>query len=470
MGWGLPKDPADIEDFLDQVMKPASDWAQYRVPWYMPTPREVATSLRGDCESKTVLFASLLAGRHVPYQIRASFNHIWVDYAGRRERPGERKQLAYFVGYEDRLSLHWPKVTDWSTFFAVEKEMLWDEMPPYRRLTWEAGMVWLLLAALGVPARKPRGEYVSTWRPRASRYLELLLITYLLVLLAIIVVLGNTPPARLGATRGDLTPYVNLVLPDPRDSSAHELAAAAAAITWLLVWMRLRLQARRLEGLEISGAGLVLYGRGWGFRRRRVIAQDAIRHLELWPMASGEAPWTLGIRLREGVRVPALLCREESEARAALAQLGRRLAIPVVVVVEKTQVMTPLEEIGRPLCERVQPRARPRSRTPEGPGLADRGERGGVDLALPADESEAAVGAAGRGPAAGNPICRGNLGDEELRALAAGLDVLGAARRLSVQRDLPPAPPPARTRGATGGGRGSRWPKVKCASMPRTGR
>ncbi len=103
MGWGLPKDPADIEDFLDQSLQPISDWAQYRVPWYVPTPREVAGSLQGDCESKTILFASVLAGRHIRYQIRASFNHIWVDYAGRHERPGERSSWPIWSGSDDRL-------------------------------------------------------------------------------------------------------------------------------------------------------------------------------------------------------------------------------------------------------------------------------------------------------------------------------------------------------------------------------
>ncbi len=151
-------------------------------------------------------------------------------------------------------------------------------------------------------------------------------------------------------------------------SSALELAVAIAVLVWLVVWLAGQVLPRRLEALEVRGQELLLSTRWVGFRRRRRLQCEHLRHLELSPARSGEAPWTLALRMREGTRVCALSYSNEVEARAALAQLGRRLKVPVVVVVEKSELATSAEEIGRPLWERAEARTHA---LPERPGDTD---------------------------------------------------------------------------------------------------
>lgn len=112
MGWSLPRQPRDIESFVENLLAATPDWELYRVPWYVPTPAEAIRAGQGDCESKTVVLASLLAGKGIAFEVRASLSHIWVDYPGRRPRPGESKDSAYLEGKPGRLGLHWPQRVD----------------------------------------------------------------------------------------------------------------------------------------------------------------------------------------------------------------------------------------------------------------------------------------------------------------------------------------------------------------------
>jgi len=336
MGWSLPADPAKIERFVDDVLVPAADWDQYRVPWYVPTPREVATSLKGDCESKTLLFASLLAGRHLPFEIRASFNHIWVDYPGRPPHPGERAQLAYLQGAGGRLAFRWPAATDWRTCYRVQKQMLWEDMPPFRKLTWLAGLLWVLLAATALVAPLPRAEYPSRWRPSLRLYLRPLLAVLFAQVLAsaFLLGLGDWPLRRAWVS----------VFP--------EVTAAALALAWLVAWLLLRFLPRRLAGLDLEDAALLVSRARAGLRARCLLPLPDVRHLELLAPRSREAPWTISAVLRTGRREPLLHYRREVEARAVLAQLGRRLALPLLVLAERTETPIPAEEIGLPLSAR----------------------------------------------------------------------------------------------------------------------
>ena len=133
MKWHLSPSPRELELFTQSLLTPTGDWALYRVPWYVPTPMEAVRAERGDCEATAVVLASLLAGKGIPYRIRASFTHIWVDYAGRPGSKGETPDLAYLEGEQGRWRLHWPRQVRWREVLSAQKEQLWDAMPPARR-------------------------------------------------------------------------------------------------------------------------------------------------------------------------------------------------------------------------------------------------------------------------------------------------------------------------------------------------
>ena len=79
----LPNDPNAIRDaVLTRIVPYAYDWQVDGVPWYFPTTAQALRAGRGDCESQAVVLASILKAKGIPYQLRMSFDHIWVQYAG----------------------------------------------------------------------------------------------------------------------------------------------------------------------------------------------------------------------------------------------------------------------------------------------------------------------------------------------------------------------------------------------------
>ncbi len=52
---------------LTRIVPYAYDWQTAGVPWYFPTTREALAQKRGDCESRAVVLASILAYKHIPY-------------------------------------------------------------------------------------------------------------------------------------------------------------------------------------------------------------------------------------------------------------------------------------------------------------------------------------------------------------------------------------------------------------------
>jgi hypothetical protein len=336
--WELPEAPAAIEAFVDGLLVPASDWEVYRVPWYVPTAREAVETMQGDCETKTVLLASLLASRHIPFQIRASFNHIWVDYEGRPAQPGETADLAYLQGRDGKLGLRLPPATDWRTFYLVQKELLWQEMPPFRRLLWLGGLGWLLLISLGATVVLPRGDLQSTWRAPVFGDVVRASLAGTLALIGLL----KLPPWAYGLpgrwTLGD----------------QREALWLSALLGGLLVWLLSRYLVRRVISVAISPEALVVFARRGPSRRAVRLAAEEIRHLELESPDGHGQPWRVWAMRRTGVRALLLCYQHEVEARAAARTLGRGLAKPLVIRVEDGEVAVPAEEIDTPLVVRAR--------------------------------------------------------------------------------------------------------------------
>lgn len=79
----LPADYKTIEDFALGYVPYAPAWTVYGLPWYFPTASEVVQDKAGDCQARAVLVASILEAKGLPYTLRYSFDHVWVDYPGK---------------------------------------------------------------------------------------------------------------------------------------------------------------------------------------------------------------------------------------------------------------------------------------------------------------------------------------------------------------------------------------------------
>jgi Transglutaminase-like superfamily len=160
----VPRQPAAIEQAVLRNVRYEYDWRQYGVPWYVPTAAEVAASGRGDCESRAVLLASLLTARGVPYRVRASLVHIWVEYPGKPANPDENAAIALMRREGGRYRFQWPSLVRWREDLATQREALWDAMPPARRSLlmggWAALLLWGLVRSLHRLPRPDRREVV----------------------------------------------------------------------------------------------------------------------------------------------------------------------------------------------------------------------------------------------------------------------------------------------------------------------
>ena len=79
----LPDDYKVVEDFVAGYVAYKPAWSIYGLPWYFPTVPEVISDQAGDCQAQAVLMASILAAKGMPYTLRYSFDHVWVDYPGK---------------------------------------------------------------------------------------------------------------------------------------------------------------------------------------------------------------------------------------------------------------------------------------------------------------------------------------------------------------------------------------------------
>lgn len=134
----LPDDPAFIEQQVEDVYVPyAVPWETHGVPWYFPTTAEVVREGRGDCQARMLVFASILEAKGIPYTIRASFDHIWVEYENKVPNRIEHPDIAVM----DDGALQIPARWDWRESWRIEREYFWDEAPLARKLLFFGGLL-----------------------------------------------------------------------------------------------------------------------------------------------------------------------------------------------------------------------------------------------------------------------------------------------------------------------------------------
>jgi len=337
MGWDLPDDPTGIEFIVDSLMIPTPDWAIYRVPWYVPTAQEAAVATHGDCEAKAILLASLLEGKKIPYEIRASFAHIWVDYAGRRAARGESREIAFAEQKNGRLRFGWPKRVPWRELLEVQREQLWEAMPPARKAIWLLGLGWVVIAAAVLGGPPPEGELVSQWRAPLGSYLAN---AFWLSLMAFaIFALAQT---RLGWAEPVRWQFADV----------YEVLALSALTGLFLAWLRV-VRPRRAVSIAPEEPRLRRVTRFGLCRRAGAVTTPEVDHFELAGSAGGQHSWLVSAALRNGQRVALLRHSRETAARAVLRRFGSQLARAIVVRADGREYWTAPDEIGLNVQERA---------------------------------------------------------------------------------------------------------------------
>ncbi len=153
----LPERPAEIERAVkERLARYAVPWQSYGVPWYIATPAESLRAGVADCEGQTVLLASLLEAKNIPYRVMASVDHMWVDYPGRPTNAAENPDVAIGEGATGRYRVRKPASFDWRQSLEIEVDYFWRAMPVWRR--------WLTLAAVLLALCIPLPRGLSDWR------------------------------------------------------------------------------------------------------------------------------------------------------------------------------------------------------------------------------------------------------------------------------------------------------------------
>lgn len=133
----LPDDPRLIERaVLERIVPYSYDWQTSGVPWYFPTAAEALEAGRGDCESRALALASILDAKGIPYELRMSFDHIWVDYPGKKANPIENDSV---VLVDDR-GWKWPDQLDLREELRNQVAFYWTPMPWLRRVVLAGGL------------------------------------------------------------------------------------------------------------------------------------------------------------------------------------------------------------------------------------------------------------------------------------------------------------------------------------------
>lgn len=156
----LPNNPRVIEAaVLNKIVPYAHDWQWSGVPWYFPTTAQVLQAGRGNCQGRAIVLASILKAKGIPFQLRMSLDHIWVQYPGKHANALENNNLLFAVSRRGHFVLQWPKNFHLGAEIDAQIGQYWTPMPPLRKV--------LLLGGLAVITLL---NAVSRWRWRRAGF------------------------------------------------------------------------------------------------------------------------------------------------------------------------------------------------------------------------------------------------------------------------------------------------------------
>ena len=159
------------DDYKPSSTSPSTTWSTsppgrvYGLPWYFPTVQEVLRDHAGDCQARALLAASIFKAKGMPYTLRYSFDHVWVDYPGKLA-PAMEDPATSFVADDGRgwLAKLPAQIPLWS-IIKVRVGYHWTPMPLLQKIMILLGTVliigwgekpWLrrLASRIGRPVRK----------------------------------------------------------------------------------------------------------------------------------------------------------------------------------------------------------------------------------------------------------------------------------------------------------------------------
>lgn len=141
----LPDDPVAIERAVLERVRYAVPWQSWGVPWVFAAPAQTMARGVGDCQARAVVLASVLAAKGIPFQLKASLDHMWVEYP--KKAPNQLENAAktlWAKGPTGGFGFRVPEV-DWGESWRIEREYFWDAAPLGRRVMLVAGLlvIWL---------------------------------------------------------------------------------------------------------------------------------------------------------------------------------------------------------------------------------------------------------------------------------------------------------------------------------------
>ena len=160
---GLPSDPVAIEEAILDDFPYEYDWEVYDLPWYYPTVDEALENGQGDCKARAIVLASVLEAKGIPYRIKSSPMHVWVDYEGKGESTTENPEAGFYEvdPQTGGRSLRLPGI-DLAEFGDVFWQGFWPPMPLARKVLLISGLVILVAIRVTLPGmRRPAAEGLS---------------------------------------------------------------------------------------------------------------------------------------------------------------------------------------------------------------------------------------------------------------------------------------------------------------------
>jgi hypothetical protein len=148
----LPDDPAAIEAFSQRYVRFSDPWTLYQLPWYFPTVEEVLRDKAGDCQAEAILTASIFSAKGIPYTMRYSFDHVWVDYAGKAAAGLEDPAQSFVADEGKGWFAQIPDTIPIRQILRERVEFHWYPMPAERKAALLAGLALALFTGEGVLA------------------------------------------------------------------------------------------------------------------------------------------------------------------------------------------------------------------------------------------------------------------------------------------------------------------------------
>lgn len=140
----LPDDYAAVEQFASDLVPFKTAWAVYGLPWYFPTVAEVLRDRAGDCQAQAILTASILEAKGMPYTMRYSFDHVWVDWPGKQATNLEDSATSFVSDSGEGWLASLPDRIPLRAIIEQRVAYHWAPMPLVQKIILLAGVVLIL--------------------------------------------------------------------------------------------------------------------------------------------------------------------------------------------------------------------------------------------------------------------------------------------------------------------------------------